>query len=73
MTAQQTIFHVQPRPVGWQIIRNGQPRSVFTRKADAIARATLDAKHTRPSTVIIHTTDGHIEDERTYPYPHTSQ
>jgi hypothetical protein len=66
MASNRTQFHVVPYNDSWQIKRNGLPVFEFPTKSDAVDKAAAEARLAHPAQVVIHTSDGQIEEEHTY-------
>lgn len=64
----RTVFRVMPdaQGHGWQVIRDGTGMGLFTTRADAVSRASVQAKSARPSHVVICDEDGRMESEQYY-------
>lgn len=60
------MFRVVPEEHGWTITRQGTALGLFASKPDAIRRASVQAKSTRPSCVVVVDEDGGVELERYY-------
>lgn len=67
--ANRKVYHVTPNPGGgWQGKAEGAQRAsvVADNKEEVVERTTELARNQMPSQVIIHKSDGTIQDERTY-------
>lgn len=62
----RTVFRVVPEEHGWTIIRDGTALGLFASKPDAVRRASVQAKSTRPSCVVVVGEGGGVELERYY-------
>ncbi|SDR96483.1 DUF2188 domain-containing protein [Microlunatus soli] len=65
-------FHVVPESDLWKVESNGRSSTDHNSPAAAIKAAEAEADLVRPSQVIIHGHDGHIDRQQTYdtePFP----
>ncbi|AKQ45792.1 hypothetical protein TH63_09285 [Rufibacter radiotolerans] len=67
--ADRKIYHVNKTEEGWEgKLEGGQRASVTGSTKEEVVSKTIDlAKNQEKSSVIIHTKDGKIEEERTFP------
>ena len=67
--SKRTDYHVTKTEEGWQGKKEGADRAsvVETTKAEAVEKTIAIAKNQPESSVKIHTADGKIQEERTYP------
>ena len=67
--ADRKIYHVNKTEEGWEgKLEGGQRASVTgSTKVEVVSKTIELAKHQEKSSVIIHTKDGKIEEERTFP------
>jgi hypothetical protein len=65
-------FHVSPDGTTWKLTLDGVTLSRHETKDVAVDAGVARAKQNQPSQLIIHLSNGRVEDERTYgddPYP----
>lgn len=71
--SKRTVYDVSPDGEGWKVQERGGERArKHSTKDEALAEARELASASKPSQVVIRTSDGRIEEERTYqddPYP----
>ena len=68
----RTQYHVVPDGDGWKVEHGSTTKSRHSTKGEALDAGRSTAKANTPSQLIVHTSDGKIEDEFTYegdPYP----
>jgi hypothetical protein len=67
--AERKIYHVNKTDDGWEgKLEGGQRASVTgSTKTEVVSKTIELAKNQEKSSVIIHTKDGRIEEERTFP------
>ena len=68
----RTQYHVVPDGSGWKVEHSSTVDGTFATKDEAVRHGRTIAKDNQPSQLVVHTTDGKIEDESTYrddPYP----
>ncbi|QHL88468.1 DUF2188 domain-containing protein [Nibribacter ruber] len=66
---ERKIYHVNKTEEGWEgKLEDGQRASVTGTNKQEVVKKTIEiAKNHNTSSVIIHTQDGKIEEERTFP------
>jgi len=65
-------YHVSPIGSQWKVTLQGATLGTYLTKQRAVDEGVSVARRNAPSQLIIHRSDGTIEDERTYendPYP----
>lgn len=70
--AMRTVYRVAPSRDGWELFRGNAKLEGYGRQEDAVAAGREAARADRPSQLVVHGTDGRIEDEATYsddPFP----
>ncbi|WP_192822243.1 DUF2188 domain-containing protein [Rufibacter sp. LB8] len=67
--AERKVYHVTKTEAGWEGKQEGGQRASVTgsTKAEVVQKTIEIAQNHASSSVIIHTQDGKIEEERTYP------
>jgi hypothetical protein len=67
--AERKVYHVNKTEDGWEgKLEDGHRSSITGPDKDEVVKQTIElAKKSEPSSIIIHTQDGRIEEERTFP------
>lgn len=65
--AVETVLHVRPSGVHWQVIRDGKSAFTVETKTAAVIEAGRQAREARPSRIVVHAFDDDVEAEAVYP------